>query len=531
MNCAGNVTALARGANHVEFCFDHFEPASLRGEDSRPAFVLHALGLTPEDQTAAFALVPVANGSLPHYFKARWGRVGVGPANFVPIPGAIESKTGLDLYGVEIAGFHWRSFHWEISEKLDGNRAGIPSIEGDVLQPVSNAPGVWALRNGAPLVRVDSLPIGFHDEFGLEKESEPGGSYLVRYGGRTWRVGGAESAELELLGFDTQSQALQDALDEVWSEIGGQEDAKRELIRAIQWPVLYPELFRLFKRRRSRGVLLYGPPGCGKTLLGRSVVRLLAALHHRRAEDGGFKYVKGHQLLDQYVGNSEKAVRALFDEARRWKEERGYPAVLFFDEADALFRRRTSAATQVFTLVPALLAEMDGMDESGAFVILATNRPDTLDVAVTRPGRIDRRIRVTRPDEAASRKIFRIHFEGVFLEEGLAIEDLCASAARDLFDPAHVLYDLVFDDSDRTVPFCLKDLASGALIQNIVDRATANKMEHCIVSGATAGLNGADLRQATTEVLAEQRESRHTEEVEEFAETAGRRLADVRRYC
>ena len=198
---------------------------------------------------------------------------------------------------------------------------------------------------------------------------------------RRWRAAD-HHPRLELLGFDSESVELQGALDDVWGNIGGQEEAKRELIRAIQWPVLYPELFLLFKRRRSRGVLLYGPPGCGKTLLGKAVVGLLAALYHRKVDDGGFKYVKGHQLLDQYLGNSEKAVKSLFDEARRFREQKGYPAVLFFDEADALFKRRPNDARDgAFTLVPSLLAEMDGMDESGAFVILATNRPDSLDLA------------------------------------------------------------------------------------------------------------------------------------------------------
>ncbi|MBK5292868.1 MAG: AAA family ATPase, partial [Acidobacteriia bacterium] len=292
--------------------------------------------------------------------------------------------------------------------------------------------------------------------------------------------------------------------------------------------VLYPELFLLFKRRRSRGVLLYGPPGCGKTLLGKAVVWLMAALYHRKADDGGFKYVKGHQLLDQYLGNSEKAVKALFDESRRWREQKGYPAVLFFDEADALFKRRSSNARETgFSLVPALLAEMDGMDESGAFVILATNRPDSLDLAITRPGRIDRRIRVTRPDVAATVRIFRIHLEGVFLEEGLALEVLCESAARELFAPEHKLHQVNFEDG--MTDFLLKDLASGALIQNVVDRATANKMEHCIQHDVKAGLNVEDMRRAVEEVLAEQKESRHSEELEEFAELLGRTMVSSRK--
>ncbi|MBL8234627.1 MAG: AAA family ATPase, partial [Bryobacterales bacterium] len=296
----------------------------------------------------------------------------------------------------------------------------------------------------------------------------------------------------------------------------------------IQWPVLYPELFLLFKRRRSRGVLLYGPPGCGKTLLGKAVVGLLAALYHRKADDGGFKYVKGHQLLDQYVGNSEKAVKSLFDEARRFREQRGYPAVLFFDEADALFKRRPSEAREsAFTLVPALLAEMDGLDETGAFVILATNRPDSLDEAITRPGRIDRRIRVTRPDQQAAEVIFRIHLQGVFLEQGLSLEELAKSAAAELFSPGHTLYEIAAENGG--VHFLLKDLASGALVQNVVDRATANKMEYCIAHNVRTGLSKDDIRTAVEETLAEQRRTKHPEELEEFAAGLGREVMGFRK--
>jgi proteasome-associated ATPase len=201
---------------------------------------------------------------------------------------------------------------------------------------------------------------------------------------------------------------------------------------------------------------------------------------------------------------------------------------LFFDEADALFKRRASGGSESsFSLVPALLAEMDGMDESGAFVILATNRPDSLDLAITRPGRIDRRIRVMRPDRASSEMIFRIHLEGVFLEEGLELDELCRAGALELFDGRHKLYDVSFDEGAGE--FLLKDLASGALIQNIVDRATANKMEYCIEHEVKAGLNAGDIRHAVEEALAEQRESKHAEELEEFAELAGRHLASYRK--
>ena len=540
MLCAGNITPVRQGSATVEFCYEHFElPAT--ANTPQPAWALHALGLADE-MTAAFALVPAAHRpETAQWFTARWGRAGVGSASFMPVPAQIEDdRPGIEVHGFKSSNFNWHNCQWEIVERIEPHAFDLPAADGDSLEIPANAAGAWAFRDGAPVICVDDLAFGEHPEFGLHKQTDEanhGASYQVRLGGRIWRRWLAErpgaAPTLELLAFDTASPVLQQALGHVWADIGGQDDAKRELIRAIQWPVLYPELFLLFKRKRSRGVLLYGPPGCGKTLLGKAVVRLLAALYHRKADDGGFKYVKGHQLLDQYLGNSEKAVKSLFDEARRWREQRGYPAVLFFDEADALFKRRApvsgGGAEPGFTLVPALLAEMDGMDDSGAFVILATNRPDSLDIAITRPGRIDRRIRVTRPDREAAETIFRIHLEGVFLEDELRPGQLSAFAAGELFDPAHQLYELQFQNDARPYSFLLKDLASGALIQNIVDRATANKMEHCIEHGVKAGLGRADIGQAVMETLAEHRQSRHQEELEDFAELAGRRLDSVRK--
>jgi hypothetical protein len=527
MLCAGNIVPLATGANIIEFCYDYFEPASRH--HAQPAFVLHVLGRSSEEQSAQFALLPTDPSRPSHWFTARWGRQGSGSTNFMPVPAHTEdARPGINLYGHKTSNFTWRSCQWEIAETHAPRSLDIPSLDGEIVEEITNSGAYFALRQGLPVADIDSLAPGEHPN-GLEKEAEAKpDSFLIHFGGRIWRrhLDPEAARPLEILAFDPQSPVLQSALDEVWAEIGGQDEAKRELIRAIQWPVLYPELFQLFKRRRSRGVLLYGPPGCGKTLLGKAVVKLLASLYHRKAHDGGFKYVKGHQLLDQYVGNSEKAVKALFDDARRWREQAGYPAVLFFDEADALFKRR-AGVDGGFTLVPSLLAEMDGMDESGAFVMLATNRPDSLDVAITRPGRVDRKIRITRPQEEAAARIFEIHLAGVYLGEDLTAAGLSHQAARELFDARHRLYEVTFEDDSAKVDFLLQHLASGALVHNIVDRATANKMEKCIETGVTAGLDLTDLRQAVAEVLAEHRQSRHPEELLEFAEARRRRLATV----
>ena len=523
---------IAKGANVIDFCLEHFEPVVSDEDAAQAVFFLHVAGSAPDDQTAAFCLIPRDSNQPSQAFIARWGRTGVGPATFLPIPSQVEGdgRPAIAIYEHTASNFNWRNCQWEVVRIVDAKVLEIPSMDGESVEVPFNISGAWAFRNGVAVANLDELAAGEHPASGITKEIEEGGlSYLIRFGGRMWRQQTKGDQPPQLLGFDSKSTALQGTLDKVWGEIGGQDEAKRELIRAIQWPVLYPELFVLFKRRRSRGVLLYGPPGCGKTLLGKAVVKLIAALYHRKPDDGGFKYVKGHQLLDQFVGNSEKAVKGLFDDARRWREQKGYPAVLFFDEADALFKRRPSGGFEnAFTLVPALLAEMDGMDDSGAFVILATNRPDALDLAITRPGRIDRRIRVTRPDQPATETIFRIHLDGVLLASALTIEPVSRHAAASLFAANRVLYEVSFEGREAA-EFLLKDLASGALVQNIVDRATANKMEYCIENHVREGLTTADLDRAIDEVFSEHLATRHTEELEEFAESRAGRIERYRR--
>jgi hypothetical protein len=548
MGCAGpNLTAgsaisnsrpVKPGESVVEVCFDYFEAAA--SPESSAAFALHVVGLEADDDGAVFAMVSAEASSERQYFVARWGRTGVGPTRFLPVPAQIDdNRPGVMLYGEKVTNFTWRNYQWEIVSLAERNAIDSLSLEADHFQIPANSDDYWVFQSGRPIANIDGSSTETLATLGIIKERDPEAphedSYRVKFGGRVWRRHKTKpghptaGVDWELLAFDPESANLQNSLDEVWGDIGGQEEAKRELVRAIQWPVLYPELFVLFKRRRSRGVLLYGPPGTGKTLLGKAVVKLLATLYNRKADDGGFQYVKGHQLLDQYVGNSEKAVKALFDRARRWKQEKGYPSVLFFDEADALFGKRSpSDQERSFSLVPALLAEMDGMDESGAFVVLATNRPDALDLAVTRPGRIDRKIRVTRPDQSATAQIFRIHLDGVLLQQNWTLEQLSEEAASILFSPDWTLYQLRLDDGD-TASFGLKDLVSGAVIQNLVDRATANKMEYCIEHGQQEGLSPADLRQAAQEWIQEQRLLRHREEIAEWQELNGKIVLEFER--
>lgn len=194
--------------------------------------------------------------------------------------------------------------------------------------------------------------------------------------------------------------------DVSYDDIGGLQDTKQELVEAVEWPMKHGEMFKHMNTSSPKGILLYGPPGTGKTLMAKAVAN---------ASDSNFIAVKGPELMNKYVGESEGAVREVFEKARQ-----NAPAIIFFDEIDAIAKERSSGGTDseaTERVVSQLLTELDGIEElENVVVIAASNRPDMIDKAILRPGRLDRKVKVPVPDLEAREEIFRIHLEGTPLD-------------------------------------------------------------------------------------------------------------------
>ena len=198
-----------------------------------------------------------------------------------------------------------------------------------------------------------------------------------------------------------------------WDDIGGLEEAKKELKEAIEWPLKYPEMFRRMGIKPPRGIMLFGPPGTGKTLLAKAVAT---------EAEANFIAVRGPELLSKWVGESEKGIRETFRKART-----AAPCIIFFDEIDSIAPRRGGdGGTHVLeTMVNQLLTELDGLDElKDVIVVAATNRPDIVDPALLRPGRFDRMIQINAPDQETRLQILKVHTVGVPLEKSVDLKQL-----------------------------------------------------------------------------------------------------------
>lgn len=273
------------------------------------------------------------------------------------------------------------------------------------------------------------------------------------------------------LGSGDKSRLFTESTGVEWDDIGGLEEVKKLLREAIEGPIQDAALHKKYKRRPTRGVLLYGPPGTGKTFLGKAAATALAKIHGSKPTDSGFIYVKGPEMLGMYVGSSEGNVRSLFSAAREHKARMGYPAIVFIDEADALMGKRGRASSiegMERTIVPQFLAEMDGLEDAGCMILLATNRPDTLDPAITRKGRVDMKILVPRPTLEESKSIFELYLKGLPMAKGVTANMLAYAGADALFDDKYRLYIFRMKDG-KDVPFTIKNLASGAEIAGLVD--------------------------------------------------------------
>lgn len=300
-----------------------------------------------------------------------------------------------------------------------------------------------------------------------------------------------------------------------WSDVGGQVSAKVELIEAIEQPLKHPEVFARYNKRAPKGVLMFGPPGCGKTLLGKAVA---SSLTSDPEQPGCFIYVKGPELLNPYVGVSESNVREVFARARAYKAEHNAAAVIFIDEADALLgaRGKSHSTSRIEdTVVPMFLAEMDGLNESDVMVILATNRPDTLDPAVVRDGRVDRKVRVGRPTQADATAIFKLYLAKVPLIDKL--DELAAAVAHDLYTVERNLYELKLDNGEN-VGFGLAQLVSGALIEGVVEKATALAIRRELGGDKkNKGVTMDDLIRAVNSVYQQNLDLNHHDAMEDFA--------------
>lgn len=287
---------------------------------------------------------------------------------------------------------------------------------------------------------------------------------------------------------------------------------------AIELPVKFADVYKRFGRCPSKGVLLYGPPGNGKTLLAKAAANAIASLYgDQPTRARGFISVKGPELFDMYVGETERKIRNLFAEAKQHKREVGFPSIIFIDEAEAILSARgtNGRASYMDGFVQQFLTEMDGFDDSSAIVILATNRPDVLDPAIVRDGRIDRRIHVGPPTRDDAEAIFRKVLRGRPLDGADGLNHIAARATAALFDPRHVLYRVHLAENAGTKNIALHNVTSCAQVVGIVERATSRAIARVIAGGAE-GIAVADLVAEVESTLEESRALSHMDSILDF---------------
>lgn len=338
---------------------------------------------------------------------------------------------------------------------------------------------------------------------------------------------------------DVEQLLTPETPDASYDDIGGL-DSQIELVRdAVELPFKHPELYKAYGLRAPKGILLYGPPGCGKTLIAKAVAASLSS-----GEEGKKTYfisIKGPELLNKFVGETERQIRAIFARARALAST-DVPVVVFFDEMEALFRTRgTGISSDVETMiVPQLLAEMDGLEAlENVIVIGASNRADMIDPAVLRPGRLDVRVRVSRPSRRQARDIFAKYLTADLpISADLvnrtgspekAVDKMTEAALDTLFaeDDSTALFDLqLADGTSRRIH--LADMISGAMIAGTVERAKKHAIKESL-SGSQSGLAINHILQGVAEEMRESSELAATTSPDEWARVAGLRGAEVLR--
>jgi proteasome-associated ATPase len=342
---------------------------------------------------------------------------------------------------------------------------------------------------------------------------------------------------------EVEELVLEEVPDIAYDSIGGLSNQIEAIQDAVELPYLYPELFKEHQLKPPKGVLLYGPPGCGKTLIAKAVANSLAKKVAARTGAEGksfFLNIKGPELLNKYVGETERHIRLVFQRARE-KASAGTPVIVFFDEMDSLFRTRgTGVSSDVEnTIVPQLLSEIDGVEAlENVLVIGASNREDMIDPAILRPGRLDVKIKIERPDAEGARDIFSkyltadlpLHpddlaeFGG---ERQGCVEAMIRATVERMYTESEEnrFLEVTYANGDKEVLY-FKDFNSGAMIQNIVDRAKKMAIKAFLDANADEsqkGLRVNHLLQACVDEFKENEDLPNTTNPDDWARISGKK--------
>ncbi|MDA8060503.1 MAG: AAA family ATPase [Nitrospiraceae bacterium] len=395
-------------------------------------------------------------------------------------------------------GFVWVSvgggdYHAALDPRIDPSTCH-PGMRVRLNEAMSLV-GVLDADMHGPVTRVEKILPDGRLEIGQDRAMGNGmGSMVLGRGekllnepvapGDSVRLDPSSRLALEKVSSQDSPYLIKEVADISWSDIGGQKEALSEIQKAILNPVLHPDLFQKYHFKSPKGFLLYGPPGCGKTLIGKATANYIAGEMSKkegREIKGTFFHVKGPEIFNMWLGESERIVRELFAQGRESRSRGEFP-VLFIDEAEAILgTRKSSRAFNIHnTIVPMFCAEMDGLSsQAGFMVILATNRPEIIDPAILRPGRIDRKIRVLRPNREAAFEILSLAIppsiptvkqstvlDGKQREEMLSafLDRLYASSQE------NAVMDLFFRSGRRETLY-RKSFLSGAILVSIFDRA------------------------------------------------------------